>query len=384
MLNGLKKDAFFCTLMTFVIGAFLYTIFINLSVLNPFEKAFKDFEFTDVFFAERFNEKDVNQKIILVNIKHASRIELAQAINNIALQKPKVIGLDIIFKDRKLEFEDSILKSVLSKTKTIVTSYFKSQDSIVTNHTYFNSKDHAKGFINLNLPNQSSVIREFVGVKRKEHDALAFATQMALVSGYIDDKFITNELQHAIPINYIGNKEAFLNFDIDEVLDMDVNTAFKDALVIMGYLGDGNPNFDIEDKHFTPLNASWVGKSAPDTFGVTIHANILNMLTKNTIIYSVPRWIIYSIAFFVTYFLIYISLSIYKKNSFIFDITEKIIQLVLSVLLLYLGLLLLQINIHVSIMPIILFSILGIEMIDYYEHLVVYLNKKFGWKSQLL
>jgi len=77
-------------------------------------------------------------------------------------------------------------------------------------------------------------------------------------------------------------------------------------------------------------------------------------------------------------------MKLYKHNSFVFDITEKMMQLVLSVVFLYLALLSLQANIYVSVVPIILLCLLGIEMIDYYEHLVKYLNKKFKWESHLL
>ena len=155
-------------------------------------------------------------------------------------------------------------------------------------------------------------------------------------------------------------------------------------MVILGYLGDGDENYDIEDKHFTPLNEEWVGRAIPDTYGVVIHANILNMLSKQNLIYRVSVFITYIIAFILCFFTVLFALKLYKRNSFVFDITEKIVQLVLSIVFLYLALLLLQANIYVSIVPIILLCLLGIEMIDYYEYLVKYLNKKFKWESHLL
>lgn len=382
--RSFKKDAFLCTIFTFIVAGVLYALFVNVSVLDPFEKAFKDFKFTDVFYAERFHKEEHNNKIILVNIKHADRFQLAQAIEKLEEQNPKAIGLDIIFKDRKLEFTDSILKSVITQYDNIVTSYYYDTDSVVNNHSYFKSPTAIEGYINLNLDNESTVIRDFIGFKDEKVKAYAFSTQLALTAGYIDKAYVQSELNHPIPINYIGHKEAFLNFDIEEIMDSNAIPAIKDAIVLMGYLGDGNAQFDIEDKHFTPLNNAWVGRAVPDTYGVTIHANILNMLTKQSLIYRLPSSLTYLLAFGLTFFVVLLAMKLYKRNSFVFDLSEKLIQLVLSVVVLYLALLLLQIHIHINVVPMILLPILGIEMIDFYEHLVLYLNKKFKWKSQLL
>ena len=60
----LYRDAFLCTIMTFIVAALLYSVFINLSILDPFEKAFKDFKFTDMFYSERYNESLRNREIV--------------------------------------------------------------------------------------------------------------------------------------------------------------------------------------------------------------------------------------------------------------------------------------------------------------------------------
>ncbi len=380
----LYRDAFLCTVMTFIVAGLLYFAFINLSILDPFEKAFKDFKFTDIFYSERLNKEQRNEKIIIVNIKHAGRFKLSQAIEKIAEHNPKAIGLDIMFKERKLEFTDSMLRSVLSSNKNIVSAYFHDKDSIVNSNDYFKLKNEKKGYINLNLKGQNTVIRDFIGVKGEAENEFAFATQLALESGYVNEAYVLKELKKPIPINYIGNENVFINFDVDEIINSKQIPALKDAVVILGYLGDENENFDIEDKHFTPLNEEWVGRAVPDTYGVIIHANILNMLSKQNLIYRVSTVGTYIIAFIFCFFTVLFALKLYKRNNFVFDISEKIIQLLLSVLFLYLALLLLQSNIYISVVPIILLCLLGIEMVDYYEYLIKYLNKKFKWESHLL
>jgi CHASE2 domain-containing sensor protein len=380
----LFRDAFFCTIMTFIVAGILYFAFVNLSILDPFEKAFKDFKFTDIFYSELINKDQRNNKIVIVNIKHADRFQIAQVIDKIDAQGPSVIGLDIIFEDRKSEFIDSILKSSLASAKSLVTAYFHENDSVVNNHDYFQFNGETKGYINLDLEGQNSVIRNFLGVKGDNNNEYAFATQLALKAGYLKETYAKKELKNQIPINYIGNKDIFLSFDIEEVLNKEEIPAFKDAVVILGYLGDGNESFDIEDKHFTPLNSEWIGRAVPDAFGVIVHANILNMLSKGNMIYRVSKFSTYLLSFIVCFLTILLSIKLYIKSSFVFDVSEKLIQLILSIVLVYLGLALLQANIYLSVVPVILLSIIGIEMIDYYEYLVKYLNKKFKWESRLL
>ena len=380
----LQRDAFLCTVLTFIVAAIIYGVFVNLSILDPFEKAFKDFYFTDIFYSKKFKEAERNDKIIIINVKHADRFTIASAIQKVADQNPKVIGLDMIFKEKRIAFTDSILNDVLTRNDNIVTSYFRDGDSIVKNHPYFISRPEKEGFINLNLENQTSVIRDFIGVQGDDELTYSFPTQLAIHSGLLDKQFADDKLTHRLPINYIGNKDAFLSFDIDNVVVEDAIPAFKDAIVIFGYLGDENDNFDIEDKHFTPLNEAWVGRSVPDTFGVSIHANVVHMLTKGKLIKRTPKVIIYVLTFVICYLVVLLGMKIYKRSNLAYDLTIKVIQLVVSFILLWISLKLLEKNLYVNTAPILILSVLGIEMIDYYVYLISYLNKKHQWQSYIL
>ena len=144
----LLRDAFFCTIMTFITAGILYFAFVNLSILDPFEKAFKDFKFTDIYYSERMNDEERNNKIVLVNIKHANRFQIAQAIDKINTQRPSVIGLDILFEDRKSEFIDSILPGLYSLKKTYpeTKEMIAKVDSIIL--TLIDFKDKTEDYIN--------------------------------------------------------------------------------------------------------------------------------------------------------------------------------------------------------------------------------------------
>jgi len=375
------KDAFLCTIFSFIVAGILYFSFINISILNPFSKAFKDFEFTDIYYSQILNQSEQRRDIVLVNIKHADRFQIAQAISKIGRQSPKTIGLDIIFKDRKMAFSDSLLNHVINTTDNIVTAYYHDKDSIVHNNAYFQFDNNKQGYINLN--NSNAVIRNFIGSK-SDSRSIGFATQLAIASGYIDESYAINELHNATPINYVGHKSEFLNFDIEEILQKESIPALKEAVVILGYLGDGNEQYDIEDKHFTPLNKNWVGRSTPDTYGAVIHANILNMLMQSEVLYRVPKFLIYIISFISCFIVTLLAMRLSKQNSLVFTLGLKTSQLIFTVTLLYIALLLLQIDIVLAVTPIIALSLFGIGMRTHYLQLLKYLNKKYRWESSLL
>ena len=55
----LVRDAFFGTIFSFFASFLLYFIVINISIFDPFEKAFEDFNFTDIYYAKEFYDKTI-------------------------------------------------------------------------------------------------------------------------------------------------------------------------------------------------------------------------------------------------------------------------------------------------------------------------------------
>ncbi|AFU68184.1 CHASE2 superfamily protein [Psychroflexus torquis ATCC 700755] len=378
-------DALYCTIFSIIVSGILYFILINATVLNPFTKAFKDFSFTDVYYSKLFHEPKGVNDIIIINIKQSDRLTIALAIDKVSKQKPKAIGLDILFKEKKNSYIDSILKRTLQKNRNIITPYFFDKDTIIKNHDYFNNGDEKLGYININLKKQDGVIRDFVGVRKMPNVAYSFSTQIALTSGYIKNENTLKRLEDELPINYIGNENSFLTYDIEEILENKPIPAIKDAIVLFGYLGTPTANiYDVEDKHFTPLNTKIAGRSLPDMYGIVIHANIVKMLTEDNFVKKIPSFITYSIAIACCFLGIFLGLKIFKRSPLLFDLLIKIIQLVVSIVLLYITLLLLKFNIYIYITPILVLTLFGLEMIIFYIHMLTYIKKRFKWESHLL
>ena len=99
----LMKEAFFCMIFSFLVLGIVLVIGLNLNFFSPFKNAFKDFSYLDLYYAEKLNEDkfDLNEDIILVNIDRLNRKEIAEVLDKLQKFQPKVIGLDIIFKDKK-------------------------------------------------------------------------------------------------------------------------------------------------------------------------------------------------------------------------------------------------------------------------------------------
>ena len=84
----LIRDAFLGTIFSFLVSFLLYFVVISISIFDPFEKAFEDFNFTDIYYAKEFYDNKISKDVIIVNVKHADRVEIATALTKISDQKP--------------------------------------------------------------------------------------------------------------------------------------------------------------------------------------------------------------------------------------------------------------------------------------------------------
>ena len=81
----LIKDSFFSSILTSIIVLLLAITFVNITFFNPFVKAFEDFDFLDIYYAENFGNSDaINTDIILVNVQDNSRETIANMLDTSA------------------------------------------------------------------------------------------------------------------------------------------------------------------------------------------------------------------------------------------------------------------------------------------------------------
>ena len=372
-------DAVLCTLFTFAVAGVLYLLFVNISFFNAFEKAFRDFEFTDLYYAEAMEDRSIADKIVLVNVQKAERSEIAQAIEHVARQQPKVMALDLIFRDLRDPQTDSVLHAVLQRYPDIVTAYYKENGEVHQNHAYFNSKPEKAGFINLYPKANETVIRETSLLEISGHGDTLYSFAAKIASEY-DPDLLPDLLKFnaSFPIDYTGNQDNFFTFDFDELDRDEPIPVMEGAIVMFGYLGTPTGSeFDIEDKHFTPLNPEITGKSAPDMHGVVIHANIVNMLVNKSLIFKLSSFWTYFLTAFVCFVAVFSGLKLHSRNLVFYDVLIKVMQLLFSILLIYLSLLLLKAGVLIAVTPMVIMAVLGLELVGVYKNMATYLQKKF-------
>ena len=381
----LIRDAFLATILSSSLIFLLSITIISISFFNPIQKALTDFNFLDVYYAQEFGDSNtINTDIVLVNVEHKNRFEIAQLIERVLEEEPKVIGVDIIFKDKKEAFSDSILASVLNHQK-IVSSYIITDSITIENHPLFNS--NANGFVNFNFDDRSNVIREFVGIRTINGlDELSFSTQVAQL--YIGDTWqnynYDKMLRNLNPVKYHGNYDKFLTLDFDDFLYNQEKVILKDKIVLFGYIGTPIGNqYDVEDKYFTPVNKITSGKSLPDMHGIVVHANILNMLINKDFFLKVSLFWIGIITILCMYFSSIYFIKTDRKYKITYRTRKNIYLLIFSVFVMVLAFWLFRKGIIIKTFPIIVGTILAGSYYKYFKHLTRFIKSKRKWKSYI-
>ena len=383
----LIRDAFFSSILSGVLILILALLFFNIRFFNPFHKAFADFSFLDVFYAERFyDESKVNADIVLINVP-SERDEIARLLDRILGEDPKVVGVDVIFKDKRIGVIDSMLGSVLSNKK-VVTALDIQEDGVIKNHEVFGTHDNS-GYVNFNFDEKTSVLREFEGKTTFDDKTyLSFASQVAKV--YLGDKWnqydYDQKLLMSHTIKYQGYYDHFQYLDPEDFEDYQKKEVLKDKIVLLGYLGtQPDCEGDFEDKHFTPLNSIYTGKSIPDMHGVTVHANILAMLINNDFKTTISNTWLLIITFLCMFFSTMFYMKINKKYKISFRTRKRIFQFVVSIVILALTFWLFKKDVVIKPTLIIVGIILAGSYFKYYKHLTRYLKSKTQkkWKTYL-
>lgn len=393
-LNKIFKFEFFiANVSLFLTLAFLGMLALNLSVFDPFKNALKDFNYNDLIYSRLIDQNEnFDTNIVLVNIAHLNRLEIAEQINIIRSHNPKVIALDGFFSQQRDSLADCKLKQQLSVDNKFIMAIAMSDydkksgnyNSIEKSDSFFCNGNY--GHINLGGDKpKSSTIRRFKPVVNHK-DTVIYSISAQIVRKYNERAFQNlikrgNEFEQ---INYIGNYKSFYYFDYDEVLNNQPELEIiKNKIVLMGYIGKyiGDTN-DLEDIYFTPLNKEISGRSHPDMYGMVIHANIISMIISGTYKNTIPLWIELLISFIVSYFYIvfhkYTSTHIPKKFSFV----KQFINLFLTIIAIYIGFMLyknadIAVETAVFIAPILLYG----SFLEYYQLLLLFLNQKYGLKS---
>lgn len=393
----LFRDAFLSTVFVFACIAIFALNPLNIKVFNLMGSSLKDIEFTDIVFSGKNpNNGEIQAKvsndIILVNAADRGRKEIAILLNRINEEKPAVVGVDFIFEGPKDSKDDSMLKAAFSNTaKLVLASKFKNNDYkgkpkyITTSKTL---GEYKEGYVNLMVTSLEKSVRYFRASDQNESGTVhPFAFEIVKsfdstkVNSYLDNH---NDFEL---INYEGNLNAFHQFNGNDILAGNYPEGFLTGkIILIGFFGsDCNPNPILDDNFYTPMNEKIMGRKFPDTYGVVIHANIVNMILRENYIHKTSAGADWALGFLICFLhnLIFIRHFVHKHLWYHFF--AKLIQLVSTFVIIYFFIYLFrEYHIKLDATPFIVPVLLTVDMLYFYDAIVQWMHKKFKTKSYFL
>lgn len=377
-----KRDTLLATLLVFVLMGLLALIPLNTHVLDPIKLALQDFDYNDLAYSRMGKNKNAltDTNLVIVNIGEAERGEIAAIISKVQSQQPLVTGVDVLFEQPKTAADDSVLVSLAKASPNLVMVY--KLDSLERKGKpvgFLYACSRAKGYSNF-VGEEGGVIRYYLPqVTQDTATYTSFAA--AVVQKAAPEKYnrLLQRGKTTETINYTRNNENFLVVDGRALLEGSETVFLHNKIVLIGYVPAKST--DVEDKHFTPMNASSFGKSVPDMHGVMVHANIIQMILKENYVGKMPTWLTWVIAGLLGWIHMAFFLSYFVEKHLWFHLAAKVAQVASAVFFLYLGLLVFfQFDYKINLTPSFLAIILAVDVLYFYEAICHWLHKKFGYK----
>ncbi len=259
--------------------------------MNPIQKTFQDFYYSDFVFSNLrdYSEVPPDTNVILVNIG-SSRVEIARQIEVLSKYSPCTIALDVLFKSEKAPEQDSALERALSGAKNVVfackledyNDSLNRFDSVFISLPRF-TQYGTSGFANLFIDTSKDfrTARRILPKANTSRDSLRIMFGLRAAQ-YFDSSAVSaflardNELE---TINFRRNIDKYQTFERDETLmPNEALEAVRGKIVLLGIMGPNTKTPSTEDVFFTPMNKKYIGRSYPDMYGVVVHANIISMI----------------------------------------------------------------------------------------------------------
>lgn len=380
-----KRDTILATISVFLVIGFLGLIPINTSILNPFKTALKDLDFNDISYSvlKKNEGTPIDNRIIIVNIGNADRMGLALMIEKLRAAKPKAIGLDAVFNGPREPEKDSMMRQIVSSTQELIMASrldWKNKTEPL-DVGYFGIFTTNNGYVNL-IGEDGGTIRNFSPFEKA--NGKLYKSFPAAIAEKADKKAF-EQLQHRERafevIHYSRTIEQYMVLDGEDVLQDNIAPELlKDKIILMGFI---NPDpFNIEDKHYTPLNKQFAGKSTPDMYGIVIHANILSMILDANYIKEIPGWLYWIITILIAWLHVALFMRYYIEEHIWFHLVAKLAQIFFAILSVYTGIVFFDwFNIKIDTKISLIVIILAIDIIYFYEALAVWLHTKFGFHT---
>lgn len=298
----LHIDHLVVCILTLALFLLLKAITFNLDVLNPVTEALDDFSTSDIFFDIQYSESEhqTSDLITIVDMTELhSRGDIAMMFEEINLNNPLLVGVDLIFEGVKDDnLGNSMLESAVEKLSDVAVFSSKLIDYDPDYDTfdgcvrsYFAEKVKiTEAYTNLKSNMSGDVVREF-STKQfyGESSVLSFPARLA---AEFDDTLCSSENKDLL-INY--NNVSFPVVKWSEIAEN--SDLIEDRIVLVGTMTEER------DMHMTP-----VGKMA----GLQVQAYSLLTLLDHNNIAELPQWLMLILCFIICYLLELILASLHR------------------------------------------------------------------------
>jgi len=341
-----------------------------------------DIDFNDIAFSKTKKLDEVDKNIVIIDIGNATRKEMIPLFSKLKNYHTAAIGLDIYYRDKSQDLEtDSILKNKIAEIKNIVLADEIDFDKKkVINHSIFYNNYSHTGYVNF-IGEERGVIRTYSPFENINNNRVNSFTssiiQLADINKYEDLKNRENEVEY---INYRRRNEGYTIIAKDDIMNNNVDSSmFSNKIVLIGIIDESG--FNIEDKHYTPLNEEFAHKKVPDMNGIIIHANILSMILQHDYINRLPNWLMVLFSILIAHVFMTLFIGYYIHQHIWFHLRFKAIQLISSIIFIYLGILFMKWNFYIDFSILLVAIVLSVDVLYFYEAFVLYLNNKFNYST---
>lgn len=378
-----RRDTVLATISVFFVMWLFAFIPANMHFLDPIKIALTDIDFNDLSYStlKSHRTNGMDDKIVIINIRQAGRDTIAQVINKLNNFHTRAIGLDVLFNAPKDPSKDKQLADAIKSSSNIVLSDKLEWNKDTLYHdAYFPSYSPHIGYVNF-IGEEGGVIRQFSPFEKwKDTVNSSFAAAIVEVADAVQYRTLQKRKNDVEWINYTREGERYITIDYAVLLRKVDTGMFKDKIVLIG-IADNNPD-NIEDKHFTPLNERFAGKSIPDMNGVVLHANIISMIMENNYLQYVPFWVNWMIAFIVCWLFLAIVIEYSLIKHIWFHLISKTIQLVIAVLFIFAGIWGQRyLNTHLDFSMTLVAIAFSVDVLYFYEGFAKSAHRRFGYRT---
>ena len=371
-------------LIILLFGSLVYNIFHVLHLLNPIEKIWADFKFSDIYFST-IQEKKLDSNIYFIDIgfkdNSTTRTEISNFINTIQKKyRPKIIALDVQFKFdpnvpsvinqnliNSLNNDNIILSYELQKIKSLDNKNDSKWRKISSEYPI--NKNISDGYVQnlISVPGFDFGVERFFQPMVKQDGKLFkhFSISVAEKLNLDVSKLLKNN--NKVMINY-----KYLYNDPISITDESKYEKLKDKIIIIGLFTkdkNGKPLYN-EDVHYTPSNKHFFGKSPPDMYGGEILATIISNILNNDFIKfnkTLSNWLNISCSLILYFILIYL----FGKSHNIFIASSILQQLILVSVIVYLSIFfVMYFNIYLDLTPLAVITFFSVEFVGLVDEFI--------------